>query len=233
MSECGQRDDRHDEGHLGGEVIELVLGHAAGRQRVEMTSHLLQCPACREDYDELAAAVGEVLPGVPAVQPPLGFDAAVLDRLARERTAPAPPTAQAPASPRPAGRRLWLAAAAVVALLAAGLVGLVAGNFDDGSTASAAAPIRTTGDGRTVGTASVADIDGEDVLVVALLDAPPDVSYTCTMLLRDGSKVTTDPWPAMARGAWVVDIPGGDGDELEGIELVVTDTDRVWSSAAL
>jgi hypothetical protein len=120
-------------------------------------------------------------------------------------------------------------------VLAAGVVGLAAARWSDtsSSVATAGAPIRTTSDGRTVGTAAVSGVDGRDVLVVALVDAPADVSYTCRMRMRDGSTLTTDPWPAMTRGAWVVDIPGGDGDRLDGIDLVVTDTDIVWSSATL
>lgn len=210
--------------HLGDELVDLALGHVDGQRRAAMTAHLLECPDCRREYDELSAGVNDLVTAAPGVQPPLGFDEQVLARLVGRRPSP---TVTRP-------RRWWLAAAAVAALVTAGVLGVLAGRLGDGDAAeTAVAPIRATSDGRTVGTASVSEVEGAPVLVVALVDAPAGVSYSCRMRLRDGTTVTTDPWPAVARGAWVVDVPGGDADQLERIELVVTDTDNVWSTATL
>ena len=71
-------------GGNGGEhvdVISLVLGEVDSKRRTEMATHVLRCSTCRRDYDEMAATVRELLPAVPAVQPPLGFDQNVLGRL--------------------------------------------------------------------------------------------------------------------------------------------------------
>ena len=102
-------DEGRDE-HLGDDVVELVLGTVDGDRRARMAAHVLRCAACRHEYDELAATVEDLLPAVPAVQPPLGFDERVLARIAAGRT-PAPTRAD---------RRRWtwvaVAAAALVAL---------------------------------------------------------------------------------------------------------------------
>ena len=70
-------DEERDE-HLGDDVVELVLGTSTAIGGRAMAAHVLRCAACRHEYDELAATVEDLLPAVPAVQPPLGFDERVL-----------------------------------------------------------------------------------------------------------------------------------------------------------
>ena len=62
-----------------------------------MAAHVLRCAACRHEYDELAATVEDLLPAVPGVQPPLGFDERVLARLGATR----------PPAPTHGSRRRW------------------------------------------------------------------------------------------------------------------------------
>ncbi len=212
--------------HLGDDLVDLVLGHVDGQRRAEMAAHLLTCAPCRAEYDALSRSMADVVEAVPAVQPPVGFDAAVLRRLASE----APATTTRDQVTRRRRRRQWLAvAAALLALVVAGAV--IAGRGDD-EPAATVIPLRAVDGGHTTGTVSLGSPAGEPVLVVAVVDAPPDVSYTCRMHLRDGTSIDSEPWPATKRGAWIVDVPGS-LDEIERIELVVTGTDHVWSAAML
>lgn len=211
--------------HLGDELVDLVLGQVDGRRRIELSAHLLACATCRAEYDALSRSMADVIEAVPPVQPPVGFDAAVLHRL----TGSAPATRTRDLGTR--RRRQWLMAAAAAVLLLVAVGAVLATRGDDGRTATVV-PLRAVDGGHTVGTVSLGSPAGDPVLVVAVVDAPPDVSYTCRMRMRDGSIVESDPWPATERGAWIVDVPRAP-DELDRIELVVTGTDQVWSTAML
>ncbi len=210
--------------HPGDELVDLALGHVDGRRRAELAAHLLVCPSCRQEYDELSRAVSDATTQVPPVQPPVGFDAQVLRTIA-EAT---PAATDARPAPR---RRRWLAVAAAVLVLAAGVGVVLALGGGAGDELATVVPLRLD-DGDAVGTVSRLEVDGESVMVVALTDAPADVSYTCRMRLRDGTVVVSEPWPAVPHGAWIVDVPASAAD-VEQVELVVSGTDHVWSSARL
>src|SRR5687768_4085736 len=92
--------------HLGDDVVGLVLGGLDADRRAVLATHLLRCAPCRSDYDEMATTVADLLPAVPGVQPPLGFDEHVLARLAANGRA-----GGAGPSPR---RWRWVAVAAAV-----------------------------------------------------------------------------------------------------------------------
>jgi hypothetical protein len=218
----GPPDDPAD-AHLGDAVVELVLGTVDADRRATMASHVLRCAACRREYDELAETVEALLPGVPATQPPLGFDERVLAGLVPER---------APGGRRaPRWRWLGVAAAALVALLVP--VGVWLTVRDDRGTggseaAGDVATLRLT-DGEPVGTVSIGDVAGEPVMVVALVGAPPDVGYFCRTHLADGTVTDSESWPA-GNGAWIVPLP--DGAEVRSVDVMPTGTDVVWSSAS-
>ncbi len=158
-----------------------------------MAAHVLRCATCRSEYDEVAAAVGELLPGVPGVQPPLGFDERVLGRLGvrppphrdgagRGWSPPLPPSS--PSSPRVA----WWAFSA-------------GGDTPDLATLHADRWRRADGHG-----VAVSDVDGDPLMVVAIVDAPADVSYFCRTVLADGTTVDSESWPD-GDGAWIVPLP--------------------------
>jgi hypothetical protein len=125
-------------------IPELALGIADGDERAAVLAHLGRCPACRHELDALAATADAVLLAGPVIEPPAGFETAVLDRFSAERsTAPAGTPAATPPAPGPAsallGRRrlpvLAAAAAAVVFVLglAAGSIGWGGGTGGDGN----------------------------------------------------------------------------------------------------
>ena len=77
---------------------------------------------------------------------------------------------------------------------------------------------------------SLSDLDGERVMVVAIVTAPDGVSYLCHTTFADGTTSDSEAWPP-GSGAWIVDLPAP-RSPVETVELVVDGTDRVWSSAS-
>ena len=207
--------------HLGDEVVDLVLGDVDPGRRAAMAAHLLRCRACRREYDELATTIEDLLPAVPGVQPPLGFDERVLARLAAD-----------PGGTGTGPSRRWRSAAVAAAVLVALLVPLgmwVAARRDDGpAVAGDLATLHRTRDDATVGTVSISEVDGGAVAVVALIGAPTDVSYYCRMRFADGTSVDSAAWPA-GDGAWIVPLPP-DAD-VAAVEVLPAGTEKVWSTA--
>jgi hypothetical protein len=129
-------------------AAELALGILAGPERGDLLAHLEGCAACRAHVGSLSRLVDDLLVGAPTVEPPAGFESAVLDRIAVERSAQPRPVSvvgperagptraasdrSAPSSggrvvslrPRRASR--WVAAVAAAVLL-------VIGGFLDGN----------------------------------------------------------------------------------------------------
>ena len=211
--------DRGEGEHI--DVLPLVLGDVDAKQRAKMAAHMLQCPACRSDYDEMAATVRELLPAVPAVQPPLGFDQRVLARLGTKDVVA-----------RKSSRTRWLggaAAAAIIAVIAG--IGWWAATENDQESAGAVSALELVDGGGDVGTVSVGDVEGETVMVVALVSAPEGVSYVCRTTFADGSMSESQPWPS-GSGAWIVPLPASANSQVETVELVVDGTDQVWSTAS-
>jgi hypothetical protein len=93
---------------------DLALGVLTGEQRAEVLDHLGACTACEAETSDLAATADELLKLTPRVDPPAGFESAVLSRLV------APP-------PEPARRRrsrVLIAAATAVVVVIGAMAGL-------------------------------------------------------------------------------------------------------------
>ena len=215
--------DAGDE-HLGDAVVDLVLGQVDGQRRATMAAHVLSCPACRREYDDVAASVEDLLPAVPAVQPPIRFDERVLRRLGVAATA---------RGRGPRRRWAWLigVAAAVVLAVAIPLVWWAASGSDDGRAAGVLATLELTNGGGPVGTVSVTDVDGKPLMVVALVGAPKDVSYRCRTTFTDGRWVESETWSA-GNGAWIVPLPESTTSEIARVEVVADGSVDAWSEAA-
>ncbi|WP_155060391.1 anti-sigma factor [Streptomyces blattellae] len=205
------------------ELIALALGTLPGEQ-AQLLRHLTTCPTCRAAYDDVSAAVDSVLPAAPAVAAPSGFDAQVLDRLDLR--------------PRTAARRSYrvplLVAAAAAAGLCLGAAGTTLLDRDPGPAQVAASDrgaLLVTGAGSAVGTVEPSRLGAERVVVMQITDGPPGTHYTCRFLLTDGSTRDAGEWwmPSSGRATWIA---YGDAAAVDRVELV-TDDDRVWSSADL
>ena len=101
---------------------EVALGIADGEDRAWALDHLAGCPECRARIERLSSLADQLLLISPLAEPPAGFEARVVDAVAPARSAR-----------RPLWRRLALpvAAAAVAASIAAGVVWVAGANDRD------------------------------------------------------------------------------------------------------
>lgn len=225
------------------ELVELALGHADRLGADRLSVHLATCAACRRSYDDLAGAVEAVLPAVPRIAPPPGFEEVALQRLEEARQdlaeayAPGPsdpaggpgPTRRPAPDPRP-GRRAVLVAAAAAVLGAATGAGATA-YLTRGEPSPWATPLLTA-DGRRVGTVSPSYGDAGAFLVVDVTHGPSGRSYTCRLRTADGSSQDVATWSLAddRPNSWVVAVE--DPDAVVAVELVGP-SGAVWSTAAL
>lgn len=210
-------------------LVEVALGHAAASVQDPVTAHLGLCAACRREYDDLAGAVELVLPAVPRVAPPPGFEGRVLAALDAARQ-PGAHRLPAPAGPGVDRRTvLWAAAAAVLGLAGgAGATAYLGGREPEPGPWSA--PL-VTADARTVGLVAPSYGDRGPVLVVEVTGGRAGATYTCRLLLGDGSSRDVGTWSLASDrpNSWVV--PVGDAT-VERLEMVTPDG-RTWASASL
>lgn len=76
--ECGRYAD---------ELAELALGISTGRQRAQALAHVETCPGCHAEMEQLSLAADSLLEVVPGVEPPLGFEVRLMERLGADRAA--------------------------------------------------------------------------------------------------------------------------------------------------
>ena len=76
--ECGRYAD---------DLAELALGIATGRERAEALAHLQRCSSCYAEMEQLSLAADSMLEVVPGVEPPLGFEVRLAERLGAGRDA--------------------------------------------------------------------------------------------------------------------------------------------------
>jgi anti-sigma factor RsiW len=113
-------DDLRDGGPHGcqdyaADLSELALGVLTGRERARALSHVESCPQCAEELEQLSHAADAVVQVAPEVEPPLGFEVRLFERMGVADV----PRRKRWRAPRwvPAG----LAAAAAAVALAVGL----------------------------------------------------------------------------------------------------------------
>lgn len=171
---------------------EVALGVASVEERLRVLEHVARCAECRAYLGELAGAADELLLLAPSVEPPSGFESAVLARLDES----------SPAKPRRHRLRRALQLAAVLTLVAALSGGAVwwAGE-PDRQLADQARQTLTVADGqyfaafpmREPGGAqrgSVFAYQGEPTWLVCALDEPlPDGWYEVLLITRDGERL--------------------------------------------
>ena len=64
-----------------GDLPELALGVLTGRERAEALSHVESCPRCADELEQLSRAADTVVQAAPDVEPPVGFEVRLFERM--------------------------------------------------------------------------------------------------------------------------------------------------------
>jgi hypothetical protein len=68
------------------ELIELSLGILGGRRRSEVLAHVGSCGRCSAELQRLSIVADALLQLAPEIEPPLGFELRLAERLQKNRT---------------------------------------------------------------------------------------------------------------------------------------------------
>jgi anti-sigma factor RsiW len=69
------------------DLAELALGALTGRDRARTLAHVDECPRCAEELEQLSRVADAVLQTAPAVEPPVGFESRLFERMGVSETA--------------------------------------------------------------------------------------------------------------------------------------------------
>ena len=70
------------------ELAELALGVLTGRDRARVLSHVESCPRCAEELEILSRTADSVVRAAPDMEPPLGFEVRLFERMGLADVAP-------------------------------------------------------------------------------------------------------------------------------------------------
>jgi Putative zinc-finger len=172
----------------------VASGAAAGDDRARVLAHVPRCPDCRRQLNQLTATADAVLQLAPSVDPPPGFETAVLARL---DAAPAPPTVR-----RFTHRPVRLAIAFAVAVLLAASGGALFSQWrttDDRRLADQYRQTLAVANGRYLKAATLTTADARPAgtvflyqgnpswLLVTITGAPADGTYATLAIDRRGA----------------------------------------------
>jgi hypothetical protein len=204
---------------LAAELAELALGIATGRERAAALAHVSQCPSCHGEMEQLSLAADSLLEVIPGVDPPLGFEVRLAERVAPGRRA-------ARSSRRWGYRRLSVGLALVVAVVALGAgVGAgwlargappASGRSSFGTSAGGHVSVRSlAAGGRVIGQVTVysSGASGANGWLFMNLDLGSwSGKATCELSLSNGRKVLLGTfWLDNGYGAWGVSLAKGMG----------------------
>lgn len=197
------------------ELAELALGILTGRERVQTLAHVEACPSCRAEVEQLSLAADALLEVVPGVEPPLGFEVRLRERLGSGRAA------RRLVSRQRRLRQVSLVLACVLLLVAVGLgAGWLARGGEQPTTLRSAFGTQPGGrvetasllaGGRTLGTVVVYS-GRTSWLFMSLEDGSWSGKATCEVRLADGATVPLGTfWLDEGYGAWGVTLPSRTG----------------------
>lgn len=210
------------------QVEELALGGPDGPTRHDLLDHAARCPSCQARLSELSVVVDRLLLLAPSMEPPAGFEARVIERMAQARgEGPAERHAHRRA------RRLRLAAAAAVLLVVALGAGLVGRVTDEPRPGLATERIGTIvrGDGSVSG--QIRLVSQPKPMAIITIDAPRrfEGRVHCQLVGPDWKGVDVGSWSAddIAAGAWAVGITP---EQLKSVKMQVLDANGVILATA-
>ena len=181
----------------------LALGTLSGRSRSAVLDHVESCAHCRAELEQLSVVAETLQQLTPEVQPPLGFESRLLERL------------QGEATPRRRSRRLvLLSAAAVLVVVSLGVGVLVhrwTAGVSDRSVATAPATAELTSGGKVVGSVLVAP-GSPAWMLVTVEGGRWQGTVSCEVTLADGRVATVGTF-SLAGGypSWAVALPATGG----------------------
>ena len=198
------------------ELAELALGTMTGRERAHILTHVESCPGCQAEMEQLSLAADSLLEVVPGVEPPLGFEVRLMERLGTG------------GATRRLVRRHWrlrqsaLVLACLLLLAAAGVGAgwLVRGAGSRPPVARTAFGTEPGGHIETASLVSAGRALGEVVvysgptswLSMTLDDGSWSGEATCQIRLADGTTVPLGTfWLEKGYGSWSVVLPPGTG----------------------
>jgi hypothetical protein len=180
-------------------LAELALGILTGRGRAATSAHVEECPRCADELEQLARAADAAVSVAPDVEPPLGFETRLFERMG---------IGAAPARRRFQPPRWALAAAAAAAVLGIGLGVSLSGGSNEPRTEAAGthrmevASGRLVEDGDTVG--HVFAYGGSDPwMLMTLDDSSAQGTVHCAVVTKDGVTHAVGTFTAKdGYGAW-------------------------------
>jgi hypothetical protein len=193
-------------------LAELALGILTGRERAATLAHVDTCPRCAEELEQLSNAADAVVSVAPEVEPTMGFEVSLFDRMGFAEASAAPSVAPSRRRVEPfrwAARspRWALAAAAAAIALVIGLsIGWSTGPDRSGGPQSGAgaevARASLVANGSNVG--SVHTYGGSKPwMIVTLADSWTDGTVTCEVVTADGVTHKVGTFTAKdGYGAW-------------------------------
>jgi hypothetical protein len=194
--------DIHSHDDFQDELVEFALGILDGRARAALVDHVENCPECTERLHELSATA-DLLMYVPiGVEPPLGFESGIIERIRQSQPLPT--------RWRPKGWQM-LAAAAAVVVASFGL----GWSVDHGSS-TPTTPVQAAGsmkqrvlvaNGHDVGT--VYAYSGSPAWMFVTVDAHgAPVEVRCTVITTSGAHRYVGTFAlASGRGSWGANLP--------------------------
>jgi len=194
-------------------LAELALGILTGRERAAALTHVDTCPRCAEELEQLAHAADAVVRVAPELEPTMGFEVRLFNRMG---LAEAPPALDRATPSRRLAAVRWasksprwgMAVAAAVVALALGLsIGWTtgpgrSGETHDGPVGAEVATADLTANGSTVG--SVNTYGGSKPwMIVTLADSWTDGKVTCKVITDNGVTHNVGSFTAKdGYGAW-------------------------------
>ncbi len=182
-------------------LAEHALGVLDGRQRAEVLSHLEACATCSDELDSFVRTIDSITEATEELEPPLGFETAVLGRIEAERLRRTPNIRRR--------TPLLLATAAAAVLLVAG--GWAAGAVSS-HTPSPTSAIRVVEGQLYSGHNSVGSIYASSGaggwMVVALKADRQSLHVNCTVVTINGAKISLGTFATNRAGSsWWAKLP--------------------------
>ena len=203
----------------GNELAELALGVLTGRERARVLSHVESCPRCADELELLSRTADTVVQAAPEMEPPLGFEVRLFERMGvTDSGPPSPPSPPVALGAGRGGRRRGGPGARPgpqpdVVLVAAADRERAAGS-GHAEVETAALLARTAR--RSVTSMTVRRRQAVDVDDAGRFGAPRD-GATASSSPTTASPTTSGPsWPDEGYGAWIAPLPRRPGRRAHG-----------------